>query len=917
MPHNLPLPLSSFVGRDEELVEVASRLRDFPLVTLTGPPGIGKTRLALELTLRLADEHPDGVWLVELAPIANPALVPRAVAAALSVREQRARPMTETLIIHLRGRRSLLLLDNCEHVIGACAELATSLLQSCPDLTILATSQEPLAVAGEHAWRVPPLPVPAAAEAVTPETMAAYHSVRLFCDRARAVHPGFELTVEVAPAVVEICRRVDGIALAIELAAARTEMLSPPEIASRLDDRFGLLTGGNRSALPRQQTLRAALDWSFELLGPAEQALLGRLSVFAGGFTLDAVEEVCAGDGIDTAEVFDLLARLVARSLVVSEPLPRARYHLLETIRLYAAERLGPSNATSELRSRHAKWCVLLAERAEPELVGPRQRVLLARLEVEHENFRTAFDWCTTTGDSDGALRLGAALTLFWRIRGHFSEGRDMLTAALEAGEASSANTLRARAMWGRALLNAMLGAFGVAVPDLEAALDWARQADDTTLGARSLLMLGNCALFVDQPPVALDLLARGVDLAREAGDTWCLAHGLALAGSAYNVNGDTAAAQPLLEECLAVARQAQDRHCLAFGLNGLGYTALCRGDLDQAEVFLDEAVAVSRDLGETYELAAALTDLAQVAITRGDHGRAHRLLDEGIALAQDTGSSDAIVYPLEVLGTLAVAEGDPDAARRYFERALAQAESVGGTVIPAVQGLGEVAVLEGNVGAARARFDEALAMARARGHKLPVARALFGLAGVARQAGDPVRAMTLHHEALELRKDIGDSLGITESLEALGGLAAEGGSCEHATRLFAAAASLRQAGGYARGAPRRQQYEEALDLARAGLDDVAFDTAWAQGGTLSALQAASYAAKGRGARVHRPLTGWASLTGAERDVAVLAAEGLTNPEIGERLFISRDTVKGHLSRVFGKLNVSSRKELAAKQPES
>jgi non-specific serine/threonine protein kinase len=398
-PTNLPISLTSFIGREREIAEVTRLLAGPPsesrLLTLTGAGGCGKTRLALRVAGEALGDFPDGVWLVELAALADPALVAGAVAMAVGVREVPGRALTESLVDHLRDRTLLLILDNCEHLVAAAAGLADVLLRSCPRLRVLATSREPLGSAGETIWRVPSLTLPplSAADAPLLEPLTRYEAVRLFVERARAAVPAFAPSAENAPALVEICRRLDGIPLAIELAAARVRVFSAAQIAARLDDRFRLLTAGPRTALPRQQTLRATVDWSYDLLAEPERALLRRLSVFAGGWTFEAAEAVAAGDGIQTHAVLDLMAQLVDKSLVIAEEQRGAvRYRLLETIRAYARDRLLEAGEAERTRDRHLAYFLGLAEEAEPRLRGAEERVTLDRLEAEHANLQAALE---------------------------------------------------------------------------------------------------------------------------------------------------------------------------------------------------------------------------------------------------------------------------------------------------------------------------------------------------------------------------------------------------------------------------------------------------------------------------------------------------------------------------------------------
>ena len=876
-------------------------------MTLTGAPGIGKSRLALELAGRLGGDYPEGARLVELAPISRPGDVARAAATALSIDEVAGQSLTDTLRARLRRRRVLLVLDNCEHLLGACAELSELLLGGCPQLRILATSREPLKLAGERIWQVPPLAVPPKEDA-PPETLSGYAAVALFRERAASAQPGFSLNPYLAPAVAEICRRLDGIPLAIELAAGRVESLTPQEIASRLNYRFDLLTEGGPSDLAHHQTLEAALDWSHELLSAPERALLRRLSVFPGGFEPPAVAGVCAGGQVKNGQIRELLARLVAKSLVVAEQngAPQARYRLLETIRAYASERLEKGGETAALRQAHAGFYLALAEEAEPELTGARQQEWLERLEGERANVRSALEWSLSHGREEWALRLAGALVLFWRVRCHFSEGRELLSAALSAS-GGAAPELRARALWGKGFMVLMAGDPEGAFPPVEESLARFRELDDRRGCARALLILGSCHQQRGDAD-ASRLLEESAAEAREASDSWCLAHALALAGFHHHGRSDPSAARALFEECLSVARAAQDKQGLRFGLNGLGQIALSQGDFGSAESLLEEAVAVNGELGEDYSKAIAMSDLARLGIVRGDYRRAGELLDEALALMRELGDCPPLPSLLALRGSAAHAEGDRSRARPLLEEALAVARAGGGTHVGALQSLAELSTDEGDLGAARRLFEEALELTRGAGNTWGAACALIGLGQLARAEGEPERAAMCHQEALRLQREIGKASVTPVSLEAIAGLAAEAGRFEQAAGLFGAAKAVRERTGYAaRWGPSRDEAD--LALVRERLPPEEFEAAFAKGAERP-LEEADEACKGTASL--GPTEGeWLSLTEREQQVAVLVAEGLSNPEIAERLFISRETVKRHMRHVFRKLGLAGRTELA------
>jgi predicted ATPase/class 3 adenylate cyclase len=677
-PHNLPLQVTGFVGREGELAAVARLLAGEPpgprLVTLTGPGGCGKTRLALQAAAEVLDAHPDGVWLVELGALADPALVPQAVAAAVGVREAPGRPLLATLTDALRPKRLLVVLDNCEHLLDACARLADALLRTCPHVRVLATSREALGIAGETAWRVPSLPVPAAAGAAEPGPdvagLARYAAVRLFADRAAAVRPGFALTPDNAAAVAEICARLDGIPLALELAAARVRVLPPQQLLARLEDRFRLLTGGSRAALERHQTLRAAVDWSYALLTAPEQALFARLSAFGGGWTLEAAEAVCAGGGVEAAGVLDLLTALVDKSLVVAdEQEGEARYRLLETIRQYALERLRAAEGEAAVRRRHMAYFLALAERAAPELGGPRPAAWLDRLTAEHDNLRAALDWSFEAPDTlpDAALRLAGALSWFWWLRGHRREGRDRLEAALaRAGPAAPA--ARAEALRGAGRLTTEGGDPARARALLDESVALSRALGDRRGLMESLILAAYPRRRVGEYPYVRRLFAEALTLARGLGDPWLLGCTLATLAWTAAAHHDDATARAAGERSLPLLRQAGDQQRLAWAYRALGDVALRQGDLDGA------AAAYAEDLARARFGAGAgvlgLYNLGEVARRRGRHAEARAHFEEALALTTVRGAGPA-AWIRWSLGTVALQEGDPARAAAQYAAGL------------------------------------------------------------------------------------------------------------------------------------------------------------------------------------------------------------------------------------------------------
>src|SRR5208282_6012716 len=429
--HNLPQQLTSFIGREKEITQIKELLGTTRLLTLIGAGGCGKTRLAMRVAGDLLESYPDGIWLVEFAALREPGLAPQTVASVLGLKEQPGESLTQTLTKHLASRLLLLVLDNAEHLLAACAQLADVVLRQCAQVVILATSREQLGIAGELTYRVPSLSVPDPEQHATPEELSTYESTRLFVERARLQRPHFAVTAKNAPALASVCHRLDGIPLAIELAAPRVRSMSVEEVNRRLDQRFSLLTGGSRTALPRHRTLRSAIDWSYDLLNEAEQALLCRLSVFSGGWTLEAAEKVCSGEGVEDVEALDLLTSLADKNLVVADEQDGAtRYRLLESVRQYARDRLREGDE-ARWQSQHLAYFLTLAEEAEPQLTGSDQQAWLDRLEAEHENLRSALLFRHDRGCFARTLRLAAALWRFWWLRGYLSEGRTWLAGRL------------------------------------------------------------------------------------------------------------------------------------------------------------------------------------------------------------------------------------------------------------------------------------------------------------------------------------------------------------------------------------------------------------------------------------------------------------------------------------------------------
>jgi predicted ATPase/class 3 adenylate cyclase len=643
VPNNLPRQLTSFVGREQEMADVKRLLAATSLLTLVGTGGAGKTRLSLQVAADLVDEYRDGVWIVELAPLADGSLVAQAVATALGVREQAGRPAILTLEEYLLPRQLLLVLDNCEHLVAACAATADRLLRACPGLKILATSREALGIAGETTWRVPSLLLPDPRHTPTADSLTAYEAVRLFIDRAVAASSGFAVTNENAPSVAQICQRLDGIPLAIELAAVRVKVLSAEQIAARLDDRFRLLTGGSRTALPRQQTLRALVDWSYDLLSETERTLLGRLSVFAGGWDLDAAEHVCTSDDLDAYDVLDLLAQLADKSLVLTEEhVGAARYRLLETIRQYGAERLRAAGEEAVLRRRHRDWVLDLVMQQTARLGGAEQADALARLELEHDNIRSALDWCETEpGSVEIGARIADELGWFWALRGYIREGSERAARLLTLAQERTRG--RAHALSAAGMLDDPVGAYERGAAHFEESIAIWHELGDIRGAAIALARYGQLEQARARYDHAWVLLKESQELFQQIGGESGLDAPLSvfLAQVAKN-RGDYEQAIPVFEECLADARERGDKHSVGSTLRSLGELMQMRGDYLGAAARLQESMRLIHELDDQPCTSTTFDCLGTLALAQGAHIRAVRLW----AVAEASRENQGLVLP-------------------------------------------------------------------------------------------------------------------------------------------------------------------------------------------------------------------------------------------------------------------------------
>jgi predicted ATPase/class 3 adenylate cyclase len=793
--NNLPIQLTSFIGREREIEHVKRSLAKTRLLTLMGAGGSGKTRLAVQVAADLIDQFEKGVWLVELAPLADPALVVQAVATTFQVREAAGRSLLDLLVDYLQTKSLLLMLDNCEHLVAACAKLASALLRACPNVKILATSREALGVAGEVAYHVPPLSRPDPRRTQTLEQLRQFEAVQLFVERGVHSQPRFALTDGNAAAVAHICHRLDGIPLAIELAAARVKVLTADQIATRLNDRFRLLTGGSRAGLPHHQTLRATIDWSHDLLSDKERTLLRRLSVFAGGFNLEAGEAICAGDGLEKDAILDLLTNLVDKSLVVAEGLNGdIRYLLLETVRQYGLEKLEEAGEVAGIREQHLEWYLGLAERVEPELLGPDQLGGLDELEREHDNLRAALEWAASGArDAEARVRLAGALQRFWSMRGHLTEGRAWLESAIEESvESGDASPAPVKAIYGAGVLAFYQGDYVRAVALLEHSLALSREGGDKVSTARALNRLALVHRNRGDYSRAITLLEESQVLCRATGQKWVLAQALHTLALAVRGLGDYDRATALLEESLPLWRETGDKSGLARSLASLGVVARLQRDFARARALHEQSLALNRELGHKYEIADALLNLGSVAKNEGDYARARDLYDECLILSREIGYRLVVAAALVNLAIVSHYQGDDERAGQLAE--------------------------------------EAKTLLLALGAKHQIAVCLWALGNVAFARGDGDRAITLYRESLTLNRALGDKGGIAECLEALASVMAAAKQADQAVRLLGAAEALREAIKAPVPHEDRPAYERSVAAIQDILPQERFSAGWAQG---------------------------------------------------------------------------------------
>jgi len=898
---NLPAELTSFIGRARELEELDDLLAGSRALTLTGAGGCGKTRLALQLSRRVPEMYTGGIFFIDLASTNQINGVEPAVAEAMGVVLQTA-PALAALARAVGKSSTLVVLDNCEHLISDCAALAESLLRACPALTVLSTSREPLGIDGEVTYRVPSLALPH--EAAPSEELADFESIQLFVERAARARPGFVLDAAAAPAVIEICRRLDGIPLAIELAAARLRVLSPDQVRDGLNDRFRLLTGGARSAMPRQQTLQASVEWSYALLLEPERMLLSRLSVFAGGFTLTAAQAVCSGDGIDAHHVLDLLMALVDKSLVLeaqADPGRPGRFNLLETVRAYGATRLVDDGQAEAIRVHHYRWCLELTAQE-----GRGESEYRERINADYDNIRRALQWAD--GQSEGGVlaRLASRLYLYWATGTRMCEGAQWFEKVVQ-GEDDPGRL--ANALGRHALLLSLANDYQKSVEQGRRAVEMTRAQNDPARLAWTLLYLAQSFPSFEEQVRCIE---EALDIATELGDLQAMAWALSQQGWQRQDIDPFGAIAPL-EESIRLSRENGYEWIERMSTGTLAMVTARVGDVRDAIRELRASIEGFRSAGEGSQLGGTLGWLAAGLEAVGDRAGADAALVELDRFAEVVGTTGGVVRRDFTRAWLAMYRADWDAALILLAptvelplengllgcclNALSVTEAACGLAEPArrhAEEGGRLGALGGYQVSPVGTWTLAMAMAL---------RTLGDLTGAEEKARAAVAETQLYPMASYLR---------TGPIEVLASLLCRTGRTEEGVRLFAAASVETGRLGLERyNGISVAQIDGMEEEARSVLGGPRFNELWAEGLAMSWAEALAYAERGRGQR-NRPKLGWDALTPTEAQVVELVAEGAGNAEIAERLFMAVPTVKTHLTHVYSKLGLTSRGQLTA-----
>ncbi|MBK6774067.1 MAG: tetratricopeptide repeat protein [Ignavibacteria bacterium] len=728
-PNNLPIQLSSFIGREKEMKIAKNLLKQSPLLTLIGTGGAGKTRLALQTAADLIDDFTNGVWFVDLAAINDKYLLPQVFLTSLGIAEVAAITPEETLKEYLADKNVLIILDNCEHLIHNCAELTEKLLSSCSGLKIIATSREALNCSGEQTYSIPPLTNPDLNSKVSPEQLIQYESVRLFIERALSVNPNFRVNNDNARALAEICSRLDGIPLAIELAAARIKVLSVEKIYERLSDRFNLLTSGKRTSLPRQQTLKAMIDWSYDLLTENEKNLWSRVSAFTGGWTLEAAEEICSDETISKDVIFDLMNQLTEKSIIIYD-VTKDRYRILESMKQYGIEKLSDEN---EIFIKHLNYFLELSIKAEPELKNKKTILWLNKIESDYNNIISAIEWSVNNGNIEKGAVISNTLGRYWNREGLYSTGISLIEIILE-----SSGTLSKLSK------------------------------------GNMLYWIGSCKMSVGDYEQSKKYLEESLEIYKETGDKNGIALSVQCLGTVADSQGDYEPARKYFEECLTIKKEIGDKSGTASSILSLGNVASNQGEFEQAKKYYKESLEIFKEIGSKYGIALSITNLGILALYQGDNEQAKKYLEESLTKLKEIGNKKGMAHSIENLGNVASNQGEYDQAKSYYEESLDIRKEIGDKngIAESILSLGLIAFNLGCSEQAKNYFEESLDIRKKIGDKYGIAESINKLGSFTFNQGDYEQSKKYYEESLCIFKGIGSKNGIANSLNYLGNVA-------------------------------------------------------------------------------------------------------------------------------------------------
>jgi len=764
-PNNLPVQLTSFIGRDLEMKQIKDLLKNTRLLSLIGSGGSGKTRLAMHAGAEMIDDFTNGVFIAELASVSDPSFILQTLAVSLGVKEEQGISLKDTLTAYLKNMELLIILDNCEHLISECANLTELLLSKCSGLKILTTSREALNCMGEQTFRIPSLSHPDTSTENSPEKLSQYESVRLFIERAMSVNPNFRVNNENAPALAEICSRLDGIPLTIELAAARTNVLPLEKIHERLDDRFKLLSGGRRTALPRQQTLKAMIDWSYDLLPQSEKKLWHRISVFNGGWNLEPAEEICSSEEIANEDILDLLNQLADKSIIIYDH-EKNRYRILESIRQYGREKLKSENETDEVKTGHLSYFMKLAETAEPELNIGEVQVWLNRLEEEHGNIQSAIDWSVSGGDKENGARLAGALGQFWHTRGHYFVGSRLIEKFLADKEGINLSSL-SKLIRIAGMLSSCQGDYEKAGIYFEECLKLYRQTDDKKSISNVMNELGMVVYYGGNFDEAEKILKESLALSIETGNKHDESTVLSCLGQIARNRGNYEEAQKFLEESLSLSRKIGDKLRIVDSLNGLGIIIRNRGDYKLAQKYLEEGLEIAREIGDKLGITNSLISLGNAEIIRREYEKAYNYFEESYRIASETGNKRGAANSLNFLGRTSIDLGYYDKARKYINESLELYVKIGYNLGAALslRNLGRLEKCQGNYETATEHLNDSLKKFRDLGYKPGIAGNLLIIGSIYLINGNFEESQICYQESLNISRELGEQDGIISSL--------------------------------------------------------------------------------------------------------------------------------------------------------